>query len=245
MGMTPSSRPAWARRWTAGLAWMLWALVMLGLAVVAWHDHLLRQAGRPDLVLFDAFAAVPVLTMVSASTAGAVLASRRPGHPVGWLLLAFGLSLTANGAAAGYLRYGLLARPGALPAIRSVVLYYPATVFTAQVLLGFVLLLTPTGSLPSPRWRWWARAMVAALVAVLVAVALTPGLVNPRYQAANGQFDFRGLGGALLAANQTGLAVTTLAVVVGAASWWCAFATPVPWNVSSCGGWRWRRRRWC
>ncbi len=218
MGMTPSSRPAWARRWSAGLAWMLWALVILGLAVVAWHDHLLRQAGRPDLILFDTFAAVPVVTMVSASTAGAVLASRRPAHPVGWLLLAFGLSLTANGAAAGYLRYGLLARPGALPAIRPVVLYYPATVFAAQVLLGFVLLLTPTGSLPSPRWRWWARAMVAALVAVLVAVALAPGLVNPRYQAANGQFDFRGLGGALLVANQVGLAVTTLAVVVGAAS---------------------------
>jgi hypothetical protein len=77
MGMTPGSRPAWARRWSAGLAWMLWALVMLGLAVVAWQDHLLRQAGRPDLVLFDTFAAVPVLTTVSASTAGAVLASRR------------------------------------------------------------------------------------------------------------------------------------------------------------------------
>jgi hypothetical protein len=197
---------------------MLWALVILGLAVVAWHDHLLRQAGRPDLVLFDTFAAVPVLTMVSASTAGAVLASRRPLHPVGWLLLAFGLSLTANGATADYLRYGLLARPGALPAIRFVALYYPATLFTAQVLLGFVLLLTPTGSLPSPRWRWWARAMVAVLVAVLVAAALAPGPMNPRYQAANGPFDFRGLGGALLAANQVGLAVTTLAIVVGAAS---------------------------
>jgi hypothetical protein len=218
MGMTPGSRPAWPRRWSAGLAWMLWALVLLGLAVVAWQDHLLRQAGRPDLVLLATFAAVPVLTMVSASTAGAVLASRRPRHPVGWLLLAFGLSLTANGAAAGYLRYGLLARPGALPAIRSVVLYYPATLFTAQILLGFVLLLTPTGSLPSPSWRWWARAMLAAPVAVLVAVALAPGLVNPQYQAANGPFDFRGLGGALLAANQVGLAVTTLAVMVGAAS---------------------------
>ena len=216
--MAPGGRPAGTRRWAAGLAWMLWALVLLGLAVVAWQDHLLRQAGRPDLVLFDTFAAVPVLTMVSASTAGALLASRRPRHPVGWLLLACGLFLAANGAAAGYLRYGLLARPGALPATRPVVLYYPATIFTAQVLIGFVLLLTPTGSLPSPRWRWWARAMVAALVAVLVAVALAPGLVDPRQQATNGPFDFRGLDGALLAANQVGLAVTTLAVAVGAAS---------------------------
>jgi hypothetical protein len=218
MGFTRATRLVRPRRWAAGLAWALWALVLLGLAVVAWHDQLLRQAGRPDLVLFDTFAAIPVLSTVSAGTAGAVLASRRPSHPVGWLLLAVGLSLAANGAAAGYLRDGLLARPGALPATRTVVLYYPATIFTAQVLIGFVLLLTPTGSLPSPSWRWWARAMVATLVAVLVAVALAPGLVDPRQQAATGPFDFRGLGGALLAANQVGLAVTTLAVVVGAAS---------------------------
>lgn len=216
--MTPGVQPALVRRRSAGLAWLGCAMVVLGLAVVAWQDHLLRQAGRPDLVLFDAFATIPVLSLVSASTAGAVLASRRPRHPVGWLLLAAGLFLTANGVAAGYLRYGLLAQPGALPAIRSVVLYYPATLFTAQVLMGFVLLLTPTGSLPSPGWRWWARGMVAALIAVLVVVALAPGLVDPQYQPANGPFDFRGLGGALLAANQVGLAVTTLAVVVGAAS---------------------------
>ena len=45
-------------------------------------------------------------------------ASRRPRHPVGWLLLALGLSVAAAGVADGYARYGLLARPGALPAAR-------------------------------------------------------------------------------------------------------------------------------
>ena len=34
-----------------------------------------------------------VLALVSAVTVGAVLASRRPRHPVGWLLLGLGLSL--------------------------------------------------------------------------------------------------------------------------------------------------------
>ena len=97
---------------------------------------------------------------MSAATVGAVLASRRPRHPVGWLLLAQVAANLATGAAAQYLAWGLLPG-GPLPATRYVALSYPASAGGLLLLLGFVLLLTPTGKLPSPGWRWWARAMVA------------------------------------------------------------------------------------
>jgi hypothetical protein len=72
--------------------------------------------------------------------------------------------MNASGVASAYADYGLLARPGSLPAAREVSLYLPAFIVPALALLGFVLLLTPTGTLPSARWRWWARATVAASV---------------------------------------------------------------------------------
>jgi hypothetical protein len=124
---------------------------MLGLATVPWFNHLLRQAGRPDLVESNADAVPFVLAIVSAATVGAVLVRRRPRHPVGWLLVALGLSLSATALAAGYAAYGLLARPGALPAARYAALYDDASFIIWPACIGFVLLLTPTGSLPPRR----------------------------------------------------------------------------------------------
>jgi hypothetical protein len=63
MAMTPGLRPAWQRWWPAGLAWSLWALAILGLATVLWFDHLLRQAGRPDLVESNAVAVPEVVPL--------------------------------------------------------------------------------------------------------------------------------------------------------------------------------------
>ena len=157
------------------LAWGLWALVMVGLVVMAWVDHLLRQAGRPELVTLD-IGVVTVLGEVSAATVGALVASRRPRHPVGWLLLALGLSLMMTGVSLGYANYGLVARPGVLPAADYAAAYTNGFGFVEAALLSFVLLLTPTGSLPTRRWRWWARvAAAAAAVGLLTAITLPFG----------------------------------------------------------------------
>jgi hypothetical protein len=218
MAVTPGVRSAWARRWPAGLAWALWVLTMLCVVVIAWLDHRLRQAGRPDLAQLGAGAVPPVLAAVSASTVGAVLASRRSHHPVGWLLLTLGLSLNTSGVAVAYANYGLLARPGALPAARSVGLYLPATIVTALACLGFVLLLTPTGSLPSVRWRWWAWVAAAAPVLSLLAIMLSSQSLDQPYQGPESPLDLRGLGDALLVIYQLAFGVTNLAVVVAAGS---------------------------
>jgi hypothetical protein len=218
MAVTAAARVARTRWWPAGLAWALWALAMLGLAAVPWLDRLTSQAGRPDLAQFSGAALAAVLGHLSAATVGAVLASRRPRHPVGWLLLAFALSLTAAGVIASYAAYGLVARPGALPAAGGVARYYPTTAPMSLALLSLVLLLTPTGSLPSPRWRWWVGLTVAAPVALVLVAPLAPGRFEPRLLVGGSPFQDRALGGALLVATQAALAVTTLSVVVAGGS---------------------------
>jgi hypothetical protein len=217
--VTSAAGPGRPRRWPAALAWVPWALIMLGLAVVLWMDSLLRQAGRPDLVVLVPGSIVgPLLAVLSATTVGAVLASRRPRHPVGWLLLGFALSLTATGVINSYLIYGLLARPGALPAVHLVARYYPATGAAALALLSLVLLLTPTGSLPSARWRRWAWITAATPLALVLVVPVAPGRLDPRLLLASSPFSDRALGGVLLVATRVALAVTALAVAVAAGS---------------------------
>jgi hypothetical protein len=88
----------------------------------------------------------------------------------------------------------------------------------AQTALSFVLLLTPTGRLPSRRWRWWARATAAAAAILLVALTVASGPLDPQYLVLSGPFDPRGQGGVLLVVNQLALAFTALAVVAGAGS---------------------------
>jgi MFS family permease len=205
-------------RWPGWLAWGLWGLAILGLASVPWFDQLARRVGRPELTQLDASTIPYLLAIVVAATVGAVLASRLPRHPVGWLLLAVGLSVAGSGVADGYARYGLVARPGALPAARWVAIYSPATTIVGLSLVGFVLLLTPTGSPPSSRWRPWAFLAAAGPVGFVVALTVGPGLVIPPYESAVEPVTIPALAGAVLVAIVAGFFLTVAGLVVGAAS---------------------------
>jgi hypothetical protein len=216
MTVTPVAREARPRRWPGVAAWALWALTILGLAVAAWLDHLLRQAGRPELGGLQATSAPLLVAAVSAATVGAVLASRRPGHPVGWLLLGLGLLVAAGGVASEYVHYGVVARPGSLPAAS-----YLAGISNGFDVLwlacgGFVLLLTPTGSLPSPRWRWWARVAAAAPLLLVLLFAVDPQPLGPEYPTVGNPLAVPVPAGVLLAVVAVD-AVIVLATLVAAA----------------------------
>lgn len=72
---------------------------------------------------------------------------------MGWLILAFGVFGQGSFVISAYADYGLLVRPGALPAARLVASYFPADAITGFACLALILMLTPTGSLPSRRRR--------------------------------------------------------------------------------------------
>jgi hypothetical protein len=82
--------------------------------------------------------------------------------------------------------------------------------------LGFVLLLTPTGSLPSPRWRWWARVAVAA--PALAVVSTVPLPFDGPYRSAANPLAVAALAGPLGAVSNLTWVVTALGIPVGAAS---------------------------
>jgi hypothetical protein len=88
---------------------------------------------------------------------GALLASKRPSNPLGWLFLGFGAVATVAFAAGAYAFRELEdgpSRAGDVAAAVAAHIWHPGF-----GLLVFAFLLFPNGRLLSPRWRWMAAVV--------------------------------------------------------------------------------------
>jgi hypothetical protein len=110
----------------------------------------------------------PVLAIV-----GALVAARRPDHPIGWLFTGMGLAASVALVLGGYAAAALSGE--GLPA--GAVAAWGAEELRLATLgaLVLVLLLFPTGRLPSRRWRVVLWLGVIGLVALMANEDLTPG----------------------------------------------------------------------
>jgi len=208
--------PATGRRWPAVLAWAVACVTVASLAPAYRLQSLVGAAGSPERAPSIAATAPVALAVVSAAAVGALVAGRRPRHPVGWLLLGVGLAVAVSVLSEPYVKYGLLVRPGSVPGARSLVPLLYSTWLVGLGCAGFVLLLTPTGSLPSPRWRWWARVAAAAPVLVVLGFAVQPDPMAPEYL--GNPLAVPALAPGLLVAALAGIVVIVAGLVVGAGS---------------------------
>lgn len=111
-------------------------------------------------------------------------------------------------AAQGYAAHALLT---GLPAVAYAATYSAESWVIWATLIGFILLVTPTGSPPSLRWRWWAWLAAAAPV---VSVAFQSEPLEPPFESIANPLAVSGLP----AISNVGAAVANLGILLAAVS---------------------------
>jgi hypothetical protein len=163
------------------LAWSTWAasLALLATGVGMLLVVRYRYPGVPAYGYWRESTIIPGVY----GTLGLVIATRRPQHPVGWLLIGLGLAGSLQLVAG---QYAILAGPAGLPGRLHAMWTANQFQITWVGLVLLLLLLFPTGRLPSPHWRLVAWSVVAGTGLALVTRALdpktlsdTPGYRNP------------------------------------------------------------------
>jgi hypothetical protein len=156
-------------------AWLAWSLCTVALALTALSLLLLNwNLTHPRAYAYDYWLDNTIGTL-SYAPVGALIASRRPANPVGWLLCLNGVALSIGHFSAQYAIYTLLAQPGSLPAGEAMA--WIAS-WILPIIIGiqiFFYLLFPTGRLPSDRWKWFAWLTVAFVIVGVITSAFSFG----------------------------------------------------------------------
>jgi hypothetical protein len=155
--------------------WLAWALCVLSLALTALSLLLfILNLSYPNTHLYEPWLD-NTLNALFYPTVGAIVASRRPENPVGWLLCLYGLVTSFSYFCAEYAIYALLAQPDSLPAGEAMAWIVSWILPIMNGLQVFYILLFPTGRLPSRRWRWLGWLTVAFVVVGVILGAFSSG----------------------------------------------------------------------
>jgi hypothetical protein len=153
-------------RAAATAAWVLWGVSVVGIVAGVLIAEFTPAEVLEFVPLLLGFAAFP--------TVGAIIASRRPRNPIGWLFLAIGIVAAIGGFGEAYAE-NAFSRPGPIPTLAVVAAWIQAwfwyPLFAMSTL--FTLLLFPSG-LPSRRWRPFLWVSVIAVSLGTLTSWLTP-----------------------------------------------------------------------
>jgi hypothetical protein len=158
------------------VSWLAWSACALSLALTALTVLLIVLLLRSETLIYYYWLETSMVA-VGYSTVGAIVASRLPQSPIGWLFCAIGLIFGVSHFSAEYAAYDLLSPSRSLPAGEA---FAWLTSWVWVFGLGFIVfldLLFPNGRPPSARWRWFARFTAIVLLPAAILGALSPGLI--------------------------------------------------------------------
>ena len=158
---------------TRTTSWLAWAVCALSLALTALTFLLIALNLSLNAPIYFYWFESTIIA-VAYPVIGAIIASRLPAHPIGWICCAIGFMGAVTTFSGEYAIYALRApQPEAIPggeAMLWVSLWAWILVFG---LIEFLLLLFPNGRLPSKRWRplAWLSAALTLIAAILISIS--------------------------------------------------------------------------
>ncbi|MDP9343081.1 MAG: hypothetical protein M3Q23_13535 [Actinomycetota bacterium] len=198
-------------RTAARLAWAI------ALACFAMITAILVLLYLDRAAIDSSLAAQSLPSIVSAlvlAVLGALVASRRPGNPIGWLLLGAGAALGVAALALFVAIHGLLAEATVHGWVRWLAWLQNLTPLLSAFLLIFVFLLFPNGKLRSRRWRWgaWTVVLVIVMLTTLSALDPSPLRLSPRLPPVQSPTAIRAIRGFQSGTSSLGLLWFTLTI---------------------------------
>ena len=166
---------------TRAASWLAWSFAGLSVAMAAASVVLYfvtRSVQPPSSWGTGGLSAVLIflLPFLAFPVVGALIASRRPENPIGWICLAVGFFWMLNSMTSAYGVYGMVANPGSVPLPAQVGSLGGWLWVPGGGLVGiYLLLLFPDGKLLSRRWRPLAWLSGAVIVLLSLSILLTPG----------------------------------------------------------------------